>query len=124
MTTSRNLSKTSSFSADICMVAPTDRAIANRSRKYRDLRKDLLNAFMTHAWGIRIQVTAETSEELRKQIRNLYNAANTWSRAFKLKDHHGTILKTTIKTHEGVIPPAATMDMFFVKEKLEDKSVE
>jgi hypothetical protein len=111
MTTERKLSKTSIFSAEILMMAPADIEVSDRSKKYRDLRRDLTNAMTNTAWGIRINLSSETLEELKHQIRNLTMAGKTWERAVKLNTTRGLSLSVHYKTDYEQLK--AVIDMYF-----------
>ena len=110
----RKLSKTSMFTMETLMTAPADLEVVRRSRKYQDLRKKLLEAFEQKAWGIRLIVSAETPEELKKQICCLRNAGWKWADSGKLKVLKGATLSIHMKIYEDKV--TGMLEMYFVRD--------
>lgn len=115
----RQLSKTSVFSTEILMKAPADLEVTDFSLKYRDLRQDLLNALTDRAWGVRINLSAETADELKKQARNLVQAGKTWEKSIKLRKTHGLFLVTRTKVLNDA-KTEATVDLYFAQEPVSE----
>lgn len=94
----RKLSKSSVFSTEVIVSAPANLEVTRQSNKYRDLRRELLTALENQAWGLKMSVTSETKEELKRQITNLINAVANWSRAVKLEKLYGKKAECHVRT--------------------------
>jgi hypothetical protein len=108
----QNLSKTANYFSEVLKTAPTDIDVVVRSKKYRILRSDLTDGLMNKAWGVRVVVSAIEVKELRHQIRNIINAANSWALAIELEKRHG--LKISTQTKLDLDQAKAVVDLYFI----------
>ena len=105
------LSKTSMFNMETLTTAPSDLAVTRQARKYGPLRKQLLEALNSKAWGIRLCVTASTIEELEFQVKCLRNAGANWKRSTDLCKRHGKDLHIVVRTNKDSL--TAVINMVF-----------
>lgn len=92
-------SKKGEFNTQIVLSAPADLDVTDRAKKFRILRKDLLTALETRAWGIRILLEEDTPKDLQKQILSVSNGCRNWAKAISLEKARGMKLIVRVKTH-------------------------
>ena len=105
------LTENVSFTMELRVIAPADSITSKPNQKYEALRNILLEALNTKAWGIRLNVKADSKEELARHIKYLRNAGSNWKYSVQLCRRYGLDLATYSKVSEDGL--SAIVDMAF-----------